>query len=85
MLRGDLLGGSVVMKYWESRCHPITPYGEPLALMVNSALARCGSITALMDGSTTPTVVTSISMIATFSASSGILSANTISEMVATV
>lgn len=85
MLKCDLLGGSLVMKYWESRCHPITPYGEPLALMVTSALARCGSITALVDGATTPTVVTSVSTIITFSASSGILSANTVSEIVATV
>lgn len=85
MLRADLLGGSLVMKYWESRCHPITPYGEPLALMVTSALARCGSITAPTDGATTPTVVTSVSTIATFSASSGTLSANTVSEMVAIV
>lgn len=73
------------MKYWESRCHPITPYGEPLALMVTSALERCGSITALVDGSMTPIVVMSLSMITTFSDTSGILSANIVSEMVATV
>lgn len=73
------------MKYWESRCHPITPYGEPFALMVTSALARCGSITALTDGATTPTVVMSVSTMATLSASSGMLSANTVSEMVAMV
>lgn len=85
MLRLDLLGGSLVMKYWESRCHPITPYGEPLALMVISALERCGSITALMDGSVTPTVVMSVSVISTFSATSGTLSANTVSEMMAIV
>lgn len=78
----DLPSGSVILTKRDSICHSITPCGESLGKMLSTALALSGSMTAPFVVSSTPTVVTWVSVISTASESSATLSARIVRVIV---